>query len=71
MSLHVSVCPMCRDLHQARGRLHRQSLLDRISYPTALLIAAVLGFQGTLIGLSVSEAPAAVEGAISCTPISP
>jgi hypothetical protein len=71
MSLHVSVCPTCRVLHQAHGRLHQQSPLDGISYPAALLIAAVLGFQSALIALSVSEAPAAVERAISCNPTSP
>jgi hypothetical protein len=64
MSLHVSVCPMCRVLHQGCGHMqHRQPLLNRISYPEALLVAAVLGFEGALIGLSASEAapPAALR----------
>jgi hypothetical protein len=62
MSLDVAVCPMCRVLlqgeeHRGRGHMqHRQPFLDRISYPTALLVAAVVGFEGALVGLSASEA---------------
>ena len=54
---------MCRVLvvgeeHQRReGHIeHRQPFLDRISYPAALIVAAVFGFEGALIALGVSEA---------------
>jgi hypothetical protein len=60
MFLDVAVCPMCHVLLQReehRGRAHMQHpFLDRISYPAALLVAAVLGFEGALVGLSASEA---------------
>jgi hypothetical protein len=65
MSLDVAVCPMCRVLlqgedHQGRGHMqHRQPFLDRISYPAALLVAAVLGFEGALVGLTAREAATA------------
>ena len=67
MSLNIAVCPMCRVLfqgegHQNRGHMHRQPFLDRISYPAALLVAAVLGFEGTLVGLSASEAVTTKQG---------
>jgi hypothetical protein len=47
-----------REEHQRReGRFeHRQLFLDRISYPAALLVAVVLGFEGALVALSASEA---------------
>jgi hypothetical protein len=58
-----AMCPMCRVIlvgeeHQRReGRIeHRQSFLDRISYPALLLRAAVLGFEGARIALGTSEA---------------
>ena len=62
MSLNIAVCPMCRVLlqgegHQGRGHMqHRQPFLNRISYPAALLVAAVLGFEWTLVALSASKA---------------
>jgi hypothetical protein len=68
MSLNIAVCPMCRVLlqgegHQGRGHMqHRQPFLNRISYPAALLVAAVLGFEGTLVGLSASEAVTTKQG---------
>src|SRR5262245_21270315 len=50
--------------HQRRkGHLeHRLPCLDRISYPAALIVAAVLGFEGTRIGLALSEAAKAKPG---------
>jgi hypothetical protein len=51
--------PMCHVLlviqeHQRREAHieHRQAFLHGISYPAALLVAAVLGFEGTRIGLA-------------------
>jgi hypothetical protein len=60
----VAVCPMCRvvlagEEHERRreGHVkHRQAFLNRISYPALLLVAAVLGFEGTRIVLGASEA---------------
>jgi hypothetical protein len=54
-------CPVCRVPLQARQRRedhveHRQPFLDQISYPVALIVAGVLGFEGALIALGVSEA---------------
>jgi hypothetical protein len=67
MSLNVAVCPMCRVLlqgeeHQGSSHIHRQPFLDRISYPAALLVAAALGFEGALVGLSASEAATTRQG---------
>jgi hypothetical protein len=61
MPRDLAMCPMCRVLveeHQRReGHIeHRQPFLDRIFYPAALIVAAVLGFEGALIALRVSEA---------------
>jgi hypothetical protein len=63
MPRDLAMGPICRVLlvgeeHQRReGHIHhRQSFLDRISYPALLLIAAFLGFEGALIALGVSEA---------------
>ena len=60
---------MCRarllgeEHHHREGHIeHRQPFLDRISYPAALIVAAVLGFEGTLIGLAASEAAKAKPG---------
>jgi len=52
-----------REEHKRReGRLeHRQPFLDRISYPAALLVAAVLGFEGALVALA-SQAVNAKHG---------
>jgi hypothetical protein len=59
----LAMCPMCRVLlvgeeHQRReGQIeHRQPFLNRISYVAALIVAAVLGFEATRIGLAASEA---------------
>jgi len=41
---------------------HRQPFRDRIFYPTALIVAAVLGFEGTRSGLAASEAAKAKAG---------
>ena len=41
---------------------HRQPFLERISYPALLLVAAVLGFDGTRIALGASEAAKANAG---------
>jgi len=55
------MCPKCRALigeeHQRRkGHLdHRLSFLNRTSYLAALIVAAVLGFEGARIGLALSE----------------
>jgi hypothetical protein len=53
-----------REEHQRReGRLeHRQPFLDQMSYPAALLVAAVLGFEGALVALSASQAVNAKHG---------
>jgi hypothetical protein len=63
MPRDLAMCPMCRVLlvgeeHQRReGHIeHRQPFLYRISYPALLLVAAVLGFEGTRIALGASEA---------------
>src|SRR5262245_53748066 len=58
---------LCRFLqtgeHQRHGGLlGRDAFLDRISYPVALLFAAVLGFEGALVALSASEAVATKQG---------
>jgi len=59
---------MCRvrlqgEEHQGHGHMeHRQPFLDRISYPAALLVAAVLGFEGALVGLTASEAATTRQG---------
>jgi hypothetical protein len=62
-----AMCPVCRVMlvseeHQRlEGHIeHRQSFLDRISYPALLLVAAVLGFEGTRIALGASEAAKAM-----------
>jgi hypothetical protein len=68
MSLDVAMSPMCRvrlqgEEHQGHGHMeHRQRFLDRISYPAALLVAAVLGFEGALVALIASEAVATRQG---------
>ena len=64
MSLNVAVCPICGVLlqgeeHQGSSHIHRQPFLDQISYPAALLVAAVLGFEGALVGLTAREAATA------------
>jgi hypothetical protein len=41
---------------------HRQPFLDRIFYPAALIVAAFLGFEGTQIGLALTEAAKAKPG---------
>jgi hypothetical protein len=61
MPRNLAMCPVCRVPLQAHQRRedhveHRQPFLDRISYPAALIVAGVLGFEGALIALSVSEA---------------
>jgi len=38
------------------GPVRRQSFLDQISYPAALVVAVVLGFVGALVALTASEA---------------
>ena len=50
--------------HQRReGHIeHRRPFLDRISYPALLLVAAVLGFEGTRIALGASEEAKATAG---------
>src|SRR5262249_18566551 len=60
MPRDLAMCPMCRVLvvgkeHQRReGHIeHRQPFL---SFPVLLLVAAVLGFEWTLIALAASEA---------------
>jgi hypothetical protein len=64
MSLNVAVCPMCGVLLQGEEHqgIHRQPFLDRISYPAALLVAAALGFEGALVGLSASETATTRQG---------
>ena len=69
MPRDLAMCPICRVLlvgeeHQRReGHIeHRQPFLDRISYPAALTVAAVLGFECTRIGLALSEAAKAKPG---------
>jgi hypothetical protein len=51
-----------REEHQRREGQHRQPILDQISYPAALLVAAVLGFEGALVALSASQAVNARHG---------
>jgi hypothetical protein len=58
-----AMCPMCRVIlvgeeHQRREGYteHRQSFLDRKSYPALLLVVTVLGYEGTRIALGTSEA---------------
>jgi hypothetical protein len=57
------MCPKCRALlvgeepQRRKDQLeHRLRFLDRISYPAALIVAAVLGFEGTRLGLALNEA---------------
>jgi len=46
-----------KSITAAEGRLeHRQPFLNRISYPAALLVAVVLGFEGALVVITASEA---------------
>jgi hypothetical protein len=63
MPRDLAMCPTCRVLfvfeeHQrGEGHIeHRQPFLERISYSALLLVAAVLGFEWTLIALGASEA---------------
>jgi hypothetical protein len=58
-----AMCPTCRvrlrgeEHHRREGHIeHRQPLPDRIPYTAALLVAAVLGFEGTRIALDASDA---------------
>src|SRR5262245_8398571 len=58
---------LCRFLQTGEHRRHggllrRHAFLDRISYPVALLVAAVLGFEGALVALSASEAVTTKQG---------
>jgi hypothetical protein len=59
----LAMCPICRvilageERRRREGHIeHWQPFLDRISYPAALLVAAVLGFEGTRIALGASDA---------------
>jgi hypothetical protein len=61
MPRHLAMCSMCCVIpvgeHRREDHVeHRQLFLDRISYPALLLVAAVLGFEGTRIALGASEA---------------
>jgi hypothetical protein len=65
----LAMCPICRVILAGEERRrregdieHRQPFLDRISYPAALLVAAVLGFEGALVALIASEAVATRQG---------
>jgi hypothetical protein len=60
-----------REEHQGcEGRLqHQQLFLDRISYPAALLVAVVLGFEGALVALGASEAVTAKHGPPAAIPV--
>jgi hypothetical protein len=58
-----AMCPTCRvrplgeEHHRHEGHIeHRQPFPGRISYVAALLVAAVLGFEGTRIALGAIEA---------------
>jgi len=58
---HVSyvcrVLPEREKHHRCESRReHRQPFLNRISYPAALLVAVVLGFEGALVVITASEA---------------
>jgi hypothetical protein len=54
MPRDLAMCPMCRVLVVGEEHQRREGL--RISYPAVLIVAAVLGFEGALIALGVSEA---------------
>jgi hypothetical protein len=63
-----AMCPTCRvrplgeEHHRHEGHIeHRQPFPGRISYVAALLVAAVLGFEGTRIALDASEAAKAMS----------
>ena len=60
---YVCRVPPGREEHRrCEGRLeHRQLFLNRISYPAALLVAVVLGFEGALVALA-SQAVNAKHG---------
>ena len=63
MSYDRAICPRCRvplvgeEQQRREGHIeHRQPFLDRLSHPAALIVAAVLGFEWTLVAVGVSEA---------------
>ena len=64
MSLDVAfaLCAACKEHLGSSHMQHRQPFLDRISYPAALLVAAILGFAGALAGVSASEAVTTRQG---------
>jgi hypothetical protein len=68
MRIDLALCPVCRvrlqgEEHQGRAHVeHRQPFLGRISFHAALLVAAVLGFEYTLVAIAASEAVKATHG---------
>jgi hypothetical protein len=63
VSYDLAICPRCR-IQRRDGHIeHRQPFLDRLSHPAALIVAAVLGFEWTLVAVGVSEATKAKPGA--------
>jgi hypothetical protein len=48
---------------------HRQPFLGRISFPAALLVAAVLGFEYALVAITASEAVKATHGLPAATTV--
>jgi hypothetical protein len=48
---------------------HPRPFLDRISYFAALLVAAVLGFEGALVAITASEAVKVTHGPPAVTAV--
>jgi len=64
------VLPEREEHHRCEGRLeHRQPFLNRISYPAALLVAVVLGFEGALVAITATESVKAKHGSPVAIPV--
>src|SRR5262245_27004248 len=64
------VLPEGEEHHRCERRLKdRPPYLSRISYPVALLVAVVLGFEGALAAITASEAVKAKHGSPAAIPV--